>query len=375
MTDTLWNDFSEFQKPVDDSYPNRVAAFRVSDGNYHDAHAAQNLAWANSRVGSKLDFFIVYCVYRPGTDWVGAVKAVVGTPNPRLVVMVDVESWGGAIKGDHSADINAGVSQLASWLGSLSRVIGYGNASDLNSIWPSKALAPNHIVLANYVANAAYPNKFAHQYKAGISGGTAQQGDYNSADGYDIPSLLTLLGLSGSAAQPSAPAAPAAPDYSHINQTGHSTADLQTQLGRHGFPTTVDNLPGPDTQAKIEAFQSAIGITVDGIAGDDTAGYLWLAVDGADGVRTIKMEQLALVHAGRSVGASGIDGSRGHDTIYAEQQHTGASPDGVDGPDTERHLQQHLINLGYSVGPTGADGIRGANTIKGLQQSLNDGKF
>lgn len=305
MTDTLWCDVSEFQKPVDSSYPYRVLSIREGDGTYKDAHFTSNYNYCVGNIGSHLDLFFVYVVYEPGVDWVGNIERAVGTPNSRMAVMVDVESWSGKIKGDHSADINAGVSKLASWLGSLNRVVGYGNASDLNSLWPTKALAPNHIILANYVQNAAYPNKFAHQYSD--KGNVPPFGspvDMNSADGYDIPSLLKLLGMSGAATptkpiapKPTAkaPAFPLPAGYYYGAKSGPVQSvsgyfapyggpngapglkEFQQQMKNRGNNVTVDGLFGPQMATLTENFQKQCKVTVDQKIGPVTWALAWTA--------------------------------------------------------------------------------------------------
>lgn len=198
MTDTQWCDVSQFQAPVDDSYPFRVIAIRSNDGTYQDTKFLQDRAWCIAAVAAgKIDFFFSYVVYEPDNEaWAQTHMNSIGTPHPREVTMVDLESWGGRISGDHSADINAGVGELAQWQGNLARVTGYGNTGDLDRIWPNKALAPNHLIVAAYGTNPSYPGKFAHQYTS-----TATEPpfgypvDMNSADGYDIPALMSLLGL------------------------------------------------------------------------------------------------------------------------------------------------------------------------------------
>jgi len=303
MTNTVFCDISEFQKVVDDSYPYKWLSIRSNDGTYRDSHFAQNLAWCKSRVGSKLDAFIVYCVYEPGKDWVGTLKSQVGTPHPRMAVMVDVESWGGKIKGNHSADINVGVSQIASWLGNINRVLGYGNASDLNSIWPQRNLAANHIVLANYVGNPAFPGKIIHQYSS--SGTVAPFGhpvDMNSADGYSSADLMKALGLNGSADPAPAPTptvtAPAFPlpsGYYYGPKSGPKQSvsgyyapyggangatglrQWQQRMKDRGNAIGVDGLYGPETQRIATNFQKQCGITQDGLIGPDTWSRAWTA--------------------------------------------------------------------------------------------------
>jgi hypothetical protein len=65
-------------------------------------------------------------------------KDLVGTPHPKMAVRLDVESWGGQIRGDRSAGINAAYDAVGAFVGSTAKVIGYGNVGDLNSLWPNK---------------------------------------------------------------------------------------------------------------------------------------------------------------------------------------------------------------------------------------------
>ena len=107
MTDTIYADVSEWQQPVDDSYPHRVICIRSNDGTHRDEKWATNYEWCKRRCDDgALDFFIVYFVWRP--NWEQAVathKDLVGEPHPRMVVMIDVETWGGQIRGDQSAGL------------------------------------------------------------------------------------------------------------------------------------------------------------------------------------------------------------------------------------------------------------------------------
>lgn len=328
MTDTIWCDVAEFQKPVDDSYPYRVLSIREGDGTYKDAHFTNNYNWCVANVGKKLDFFIIYIVYEPGKDWVGNVTGAIGKANSRMAVMVDVESWGGKITGNHSADINAGVMKLAAWLGSLKRVIGYGNASDLNSIWPSKVLAPNHIVLANYVGNPSFPNKFAHQYSD--DGNVSPFGspvDLNSADGYDIPSLLKLLGMTGSAISGSAPAAPKVP----TNKDGSITIAEDGNRGPQTIARWEEVMDTPEDgvisnpSTLIKADQTFLNSVVSAEDIKNLTGKTALVVDGIEGANTIKVRQFWLYNKHciavlkRNPTASDFDGILGHDTNLLHQ--------------------------------------------------------
>ena len=111
-----------------------------------------------------------------------SMQQMVGTPNPRMVAMIDVEAAGGATSGDQSANVNSQYDRLAKWLGDPRRVIGYGNVGDLNSLWPTKPPGIR-LVIADYGANPDYPGKFAHQFSDNAPPPPFGPSDLNSADG------------------------------------------------------------------------------------------------------------------------------------------------------------------------------------------------
>lgn len=201
---TLYADVSEWQSPVNSDYPYSVLCFRSNDGTYRDKNWSRNYGWAiNASNSGALEFFIVYFVWRQNwQDTVNTLKAQVGAPHPKMVVMIDVESWGGQISGDQSSGINGAYSAVASWLGDPQRVIGYGNVGDLNGLWPTKP-AGIRLVLAGYGSNPDYPGKIAHQYTNGtgygngLPEGAAPFGncDMNSADGLSAADFAAACGV------------------------------------------------------------------------------------------------------------------------------------------------------------------------------------
>ncbi|WP_277835246.1 hypothetical protein [Speluncibacter jeojiensis] len=204
MTDTLYADVSEWQAPVNDSYPHRVLCIRSNDGTYRDRNWWQNLNWCEAACDSgRLEFFIVYFVWRPNwQETVDALKANVGVPHSRMAVMIDVESWGGQISGDQSDGINKAYWAIADWLGDKRRVIGYGNTYDLNTLWRTK---PDGIrlVVAGYGQQPDYPGMVAHQYTDGQGyGGGLPEGappfgncDMNAANGLDPAGFAAACGI------------------------------------------------------------------------------------------------------------------------------------------------------------------------------------
>jgi len=103
-------------------------------------------------------------VWRP--NWqqtVDTFKDLVGTPHPKMAVMLDVESWGGQIRGDRSGGINAAYDAVGVFIGSTAKVIGYGNEGDLNNVWQNEPTGLR-LVVAAYGHNPRYPEKVAHQH-------------------------------------------------------------------------------------------------------------------------------------------------------------------------------------------------------------------
>ena len=204
VTDTLYADVSEWQRPVDDSYPYRVIAIRSNHGTYRDKNWASNYAWCKRRCDENaLAFFIIYFVWRQ--NWqqtVDTLKNLVGQPHPRMAVMIDVESWQGQIIGNQSDGLNNAYRAVADWLGDRRRVIAYGNRGDLNSLWPYKPVGLR-IVLASYGSNPGYPGKIAHQYTNGEGyGGGLPEGCppfgkccMDSADGLTPEQYATACGI------------------------------------------------------------------------------------------------------------------------------------------------------------------------------------
>jgi hypothetical protein len=195
MTDTLWSDISEFQVPASNSYPYHFLCFRSNDGTYQDHHFTQNIAWARGAVASgRLWGFMVYYFYRPTVNGAGVLMGRVGHPDAAMAVMIDVENANGQVTGNQSAGINAQHTQLAKWLGGASRVVGYGNPGDLNTLWPQKP-AGLRLVVADYGANPSYPGKYAHQFTDRQNTPPFGPSDFNSADGMSATDLQKMYGF------------------------------------------------------------------------------------------------------------------------------------------------------------------------------------
>ncbi|WP_336628450.1 MULTISPECIES: peptidoglycan-binding protein [unclassified Microbacterium] len=138
------------------------------------------------------------------------------------------------------------------------------------------------------------------------------------------------------------------------NRTGRSTADIQRLVGAN-----PDGIHGPETDAKLRAWQVANRLDADGIFGVlcDAVGFP-IDTDGDPGVRTFAKLQ-------HRTGAK-IDGELGADTWGRLQTALGVPSDGIPGPVTYEALQR-------AVGAS-PDGLIGPETWRKTQAFLNTGK-
>lgn len=202
VSDSLFADVSYFQAPVDDSYPYRVLSIRSNDGTFRDANFAHNYQWCvNACDSGRLAFFIVYYYWRPGYTGIITHMNMVGTPHPKMVTMIDLES-GGNPSGSQMGELDDEYNQLAAWLGNPLRVISYANSSDYYNMWPGD---PSGLrwVGAGYPTNPNLPNQIAHQYTDGVidAGGLPMGAppfgncDMNSADGLTPEQFAAACGV------------------------------------------------------------------------------------------------------------------------------------------------------------------------------------
>lgn len=142
------------------------------------------------------------------------------------------------------------------------------------------------------------------------------------------------------AARAASPAA-AMPTLRH-GSSGEAVSTLQTQLRDAGFnPGPIDGQFGPKTQAAVRQFQSAQGITVDGIVGPQTWGKL---LQGAGSTPRLEggAEGPAVADLQGKLKAAGVDpgpvdgqfGPRTESAVRQYQSSRGLTVDGIVGPQT-----------------------------------------
>lgn len=169
---TFYTDCSEFQPYYNSQYQYPIASFRADNGDRLDNKAAGNWSYLKGALASgKVRVAEAYVVYKPGQ--IGAtmqrIKQLFGAqvPTNRLVVKIDMESGSDfAGPGDHSPEANQLAADLAAYLGSWQRVVGYGNKYDFQACWPG-------IDARIKKATAAYgtedPGTYSWQYYGGLN--------------------------------------------------------------------------------------------------------------------------------------------------------------------------------------------------------------
>jgi hypothetical protein len=159
-------DVSEFQVPLDESFTRDFVIFRVTFGaHYLDPHFAANRKAAHELYHEgRLAGALLYVVYTddPVKAQYEAAWDAIGATIPRWLtgIMIDVETWRGQsyeLSGDHSHRINRLYGMHAHRLGSWHSVIAYGNAGDLEELYPGRD--PRcRVIVANYGSRLAYRN-------------------------------------------------------------------------------------------------------------------------------------------------------------------------------------------------------------------------
>lgn len=207
---TTWPDVSEWQTPVTDAFTGPLICTRSSLSNFKvDDNIDKNSQWQQRKHSSgQLAFEFYYHVWYPGNEAQQHDLALrsIGGARAGVAMMLDLETWGGAISGDHTASIDDLRLRLARTLGGQSKVPVYGNGGDLAELYPG---GPPEVptILASYGPSwGRVPgNQTAQQYTNGVYQGpqglptaTAPFGrcDFNGAQ-LDLAQLSEQFGHPG----------------------------------------------------------------------------------------------------------------------------------------------------------------------------------
>ena len=111
--------------------------------------------------------------------------------------------------------------------------------------------------------------------------------------------------------------------------SGKSISALQTILNAHGYSLSVDGKFGSDTLSAVKHLQGLKGLQEDGVVGPNTWGSLVGKVRPGDSGNDVKAVQMLV-----GAGVDGKYGSETRQKVEAFQSAEGLSVDGVVGPDT-----------------------------------------
>ncbi|MEO3756021.1 peptidoglycan-binding protein [Streptomyces sp. B6B3] len=162
---------------------------------------------------------------------------------------------------------------------------------------------------------------------------------------WDWDYYMELVG--GDPGDPGAPALdfPAYPTLSS-GSTGPEVAALQHLLTGNGHDAGAsDGQFGPQTESAVRSFQTALGLTVDGVADART----WTALlaagspdslsEGSTGESVSRLQRALTAALGRTVDIDGIFGPLTSEAVSEYQQSRGLGVDGLVGPETWGALQ------------------------------------
>jgi peptidoglycan hydrolase-like protein with peptidoglycan-binding domain len=143
------------------------------------------------------------------------------------------------------------------------------------------------------------------------------------------------VGLSLSTAAPSYAAT--YPTLS-TGSSGANVTSLQFLLTSRGYSTTADGDYGSGTKAAVTAFQSSRGLSADGVAGPATFSALVSTVRQGSTGPAVQALQVQLVKHGSSISTDGDFGPATDTAVRSFQSAHGLSSDGIVGPATWQEL-------------------------------------
>ncbi|MEV1286519.1 penicillin-insensitive murein endopeptidase [Micromonospora sp. NPDC049679] len=145
---------------------------------------------------------------------------------------------------------------------------------------------------------------------------------------------------------------------------GSDVVALQYLLQQSGHNVTADGVFGSGTDAAVKSFQSAKGLTDDGIVGPNTWAALAVTVRQGSQGSAVKALQAQLNAKRRlSLAVDGNFGGGTHAAVVAFQQHAGITADGVVGATTWKNLLWHYDypDVGAGMCDRDPDGNGAAN--------------
>ena len=175
--------------------------------------------------------------------------------------------------------------------------------------------------------------KPSQRHFSGVATGTVRKGIALLA------SATLLVGLFF-ATTPALASAPIAYHTLSKGSRGVDVRALQYLLKHHGQPLAVDGAFGPNTESAVKSFQTSKGLAADGVVGPATWGKLIVTTSkGASGHRVAAVT--TLLNKWDRAGVTSTFDSTVKARVEAFQSHMGISVDGIVGPTTWKHLVFH----------------------------------
>lgn len=119
-----------------------------------------------------------------------------------------------------------------------------------------------------------------------------------------------------------------------LGASGFRVTTLQYLLSYRGSTITADGTFSSGITSAVKSFQSANGLTADGIVGPNTWEHLVVTVAQGAVNEAVRGVQTALTARGQSVGVDGNFGSGTKSAVVSFQSASGLAADGIVGPDT-----------------------------------------
>ncbi len=148
---------------------------------------------------------------------------------------------------------------------------------------------------------------------------------------------------------------PAWPNLKSGN-SGKNVSALQCLLVYHGYSVSIDGSFGPATKTAVTNFQSAKGLSADGIAGQGTLSNMVVTVQNGTNHYGARAAQY-LLSKFESISIDGAFGNGSASTARTFQSKMGLSSDGIIGPTAWQYL------FGYNAYPSGQDTPAPSGTI------------
>ncbi|MDQ2808974.1 MAG: peptidoglycan-binding protein [Chloroflexota bacterium] len=208
----------------------------------------------------------------------------------------------------------------------------------VDATWNYKITRNGLIFPAMYCAGAYNGSQTSGQCSAlyGWTPGTymSQNGSRYLADhGYSWQSILNFYYSALTISTWSGPAPTPVPGCTPVTiqegSSGQTVKTAQYLLRAHGYSLTADGAFGAGTASTVRSFQSAHGLSADGIVGPTTWGALYITVQQGNTGDAVRAVQSRL-----GIGVDGVFGSGTAGAVRSFQSAHGLDADGIVGPAT-----------------------------------------